>query len=220
MKELLSKRRTLKGDKIVFLTKECSAIIQSNLPRKMLDLESFQISCNIGRTAFEKALCDLGASINLMPLSMIKKLQIKEEQPTRIALQMADKSLKHAHGIVENILVKVGMFFLPVDFVILDMGEDENAFIILERSFLATGRAMIDVEEGEVMLMMHEEHLIFRVFKLIHHSGEEVNCMKTEFQKPPNDVKQSLQLKPSLEQVQLEGNSAHSGGCSVQVSRR
>ena len=102
------------------LTKECSAIIQNNLPRKMPDPGSFQIPCTIGSTTFEKALCDLGASINLMPLSVMKKLQIQEAQPTRIALQMADKSMKRAYGLVENILVKVGKFFLPADFVILD----------------------------------------------------------------------------------------------------
>ncbi|KAL4287888.1 hypothetical protein AHAS_Ahas19G0231200 [Arachis hypogaea] len=86
MKEWLSKKRILKGDEIVVLTKEYSAIIQSNLPRKMPDPGSFQISCTIGSTTFEKVLCNLGASINLMPLSVMKKLQIKKEQPTRIAL--------------------------------------------------------------------------------------------------------------------------------------
>ncbi|QHO12631.1 Retrotransposon gag protein [Arachis hypogaea] len=81
MKELLLKKMPLKGDETVVLTKKCSAIIQNNLPRKMLDPRSFQISCTIGSTTFEKALCDMGASINLMPLSVIKKLQIQEEQP-------------------------------------------------------------------------------------------------------------------------------------------
>ncbi|KAL4371530.1 hypothetical protein AHAS_Ahas06G0175000 [Arachis hypogaea] len=76
MKELLPKKKCLKGDETVVLTKECSAVIQNNLPRKMLDPGSFQISCTIGSTTFEKALCDLGASINLMPLYVMKKLQI------------------------------------------------------------------------------------------------------------------------------------------------
>ncbi|XP_057720028.1 uncharacterized protein LOC130934480 [Arachis stenosperma] len=140
MKELLSKKRTLKGDEIMVLTKECSAIIQSNLSRKMPDTGSFQIPCTIRSITFEKALYDLGASINLMSLFVMEKLQIKKEQQTRIALQMADKSLKYAHGIVENLLVKVGKFFLPSDFIILDMGEDDNTSIILGRPFLANGR--------------------------------------------------------------------------------
>ncbi|KAL4294074.1 hypothetical protein AHAS_Ahas18G0191700 [Arachis hypogaea] len=77
MKDILSKKRALWGDETMVLTKKCSAIIQSNLPKKMSNLGSFQISCTIGSTTFEKALCDLGASINLMPLSVMKKLQIK-----------------------------------------------------------------------------------------------------------------------------------------------
>ncbi|KAL4356210.1 hypothetical protein AHAS_Ahas09G0063900 [Arachis hypogaea] len=183
MKELLSKKKRLKGDETVVLTKECSAVIQNNLPRKIPDPGCFQIPCTIGSTTFEKALCDMGASINLMPLSVMKKLQIQEVQPTKIALQMADKSMKPAYGLVENILVKVGKFFLPADFVILDTGEDENASIILGRPFLATGRALIDVEVGE-----------------------EERCMQAELinptlQKPPDDTQQNLQLNPPLETI-------------------
>ncbi|KAL4364985.1 hypothetical protein AHAS_Ahas07G0060800 [Arachis hypogaea] len=94
MKSFFSKKKTLKGDKTVILTKECSAMIQKNLPSKMPDFENFQILCTIENISFDKALCDLGASINLMSLSVMKKLQIQEAQPTRITLQMADKSLK------------------------------------------------------------------------------------------------------------------------------
>ncbi|KAL4350580.1 hypothetical protein AHAS_Ahas10G0156200 [Arachis hypogaea] len=169
MKELLSKKKHLKGDETVVLTKECSAVIQNNLPRKMSDPGSFQIPYTIGSTTFEKALCDLGESINLMPLSVMNKLQIQEAQPTKIALQMADKSM--------NILVKVGKFFLPADFMILDMGEDENASIILGRPFLATGRVLINVEVGELVLRVYDEQLVFHVFKDVHLAGEEERCM-------------------------------------------
>ncbi|KAL4350366.1 hypothetical protein AHAS_Ahas10G0134800 [Arachis hypogaea] len=138
-----------------------------------------------------------------MPLSVMKKLQIQEAQPTKIALQMADKSMKPTYGLVENILVKVGKFFLRADFVILDTGEDENASIILGRPFLATGRALIDVEVGELVLRVYNEQLIFHVFKDIHLTGEEERCMQAELidpnlQKPPDDTQQNLQLKPSL----------------------
>ncbi|KAL4357601.1 hypothetical protein AHAS_Ahas09G0203000 [Arachis hypogaea] len=169
----------------------------------MPDPGSFQISCTIGSTTFEKALCDLGASINLMPLSVMKKLQIQEAKLTKIALQMTDKSMKPAFGLVENILVKVGKFFLLANFVILDTGEDENASIILGRPFLATGRALIDVEVGELVLRVHDEQLVFYVFKDVHSAGEEERCMQTELidptlQKPPDDTQQNLQLKPPL----------------------
>ncbi|KAL4321982.1 hypothetical protein AHAS_Ahas14G0164900 [Arachis hypogaea] len=138
-----------------------------------------------------------------MPLSVMKKLQIQEAQPTRIALQMAEKSLKPAYGLVENILVKVSKFFLPADFVILDTGEDENASIILGRPFLATGGALIDVEEGELVLRVHNEQLVFHVFKDMHSAGEEERCMQTELidpnlHEPPDDGQKNLQLKPPL----------------------
>lgn len=92
-----------------------------------------------------KALCDLGASINLMPLSVYKRLQLGEAKHTTVTLQLADRSLAHPLGIVEDVLVKVGKFILPADFIILDMEEDERIAIILGRPFLATGRALIDV---------------------------------------------------------------------------
>ncbi|QHO08328.1 Retrotransposon gag protein [Arachis hypogaea] len=114
-------------------------------------------------------------------------------QPTGIALQMADKSMKPAYGLVENILVKVGKFFLQADFVILDTMEDENASIILGRTFLVTGRALIDVEVGEIVLRVHNEQLVFHVFKDIHSAGKEERCMQTELidpnlQEPPDDA--------------------------------
>ncbi|XP_016164095.1 uncharacterized protein LOC107606555 [Arachis ipaensis] len=121
----------MREDEIVVMTKECGVIFQKDLPKKLKDPGSFKISCTIGTTTFEKALYDLGKSINLMPFSIMKKLQIKEIKPTRIALQMGDRSIKYAQGVAENILVKVGKFFFQADFVILDMEKDENASIIL-----------------------------------------------------------------------------------------
>ncbi|XP_057755928.1 uncharacterized protein LOC130975116 [Arachis stenosperma] len=188
------------------IAKACSAIIQRDLPKKLKDLGSFQISCTIRKTAFEKALCDLGTSINLMPLSMMKKLQIKEVKLTRIALQTVDRSMKYACGVVENILVKVGKFFFPGDFVILNMEKYENASIILGILFLATGRALVDVEKGE----LHDEHLLFHLFKTMHHLNEKENCMKVNSIDPnmkeaPNEV--ALEVpRPCLKGKEEEEN--------------
>ncbi|KAL4349902.1 hypothetical protein AHAS_Ahas10G0088400 [Arachis hypogaea] len=157
MKNILSEKKALKGDETVVLTKECSALIQRKLPKKMLDPRSFLIPYTIGTITFEKVLCDLDSSINLMPLFVMKKLEIQEAQTIRISLQMADKSQRQAYGLVENLLVKVGELFLLTDFLILDMGEDTDDSIILGRPFLATGRSIIDVERGELMLRLHED---------------------------------------------------------------
>ncbi|MDV3200543.1 MAG: retropepsin-like aspartic protease, partial [Pigeon pea little leaf phytoplasma] len=125
----------------------------------MKDPGSFQIPCTIGDLTIGKALCDLGASINLMSYSMMKKLRIEEVKPTRMTIQLADKSIIYLHGVVENLLVKVGKFILPADFVILSMEEDGASSLILGRPFLATGRALIDVEDGELTLRVHDEQV-------------------------------------------------------------
>ncbi|XP_016206448.1 uncharacterized protein LOC107646808 [Arachis ipaensis] len=129
----ISEKKELRGDETVVLTKECSALVQKKLPPKMLGPRSFLIPCTIGTITFEKVLCDLGSSINLMPLFVMRKLGIQEVQPTRISVEMADKSLKRAYSMVENILVKVEDLYLPVNFVILDTGEDKDNSIILGR---------------------------------------------------------------------------------------
>ncbi|XP_057719654.1 uncharacterized protein LOC130934081 [Arachis stenosperma] len=185
MKEVLTKKRSLKEGQIVEMTMKCSAILQRGLPKKKDDPGGFYIPCTIGNITIEKSFYDLGASINLMPLSLIRKLQIHELKPTQIAFQMADKSIQRAPGVVENILVKVDKFFLPADFVILDIEEDDNTPIILGRPFLATDRALIHVEKGKLMLRVHEEHIVFHVFKNLQDSTQEEECMKI-YSKDPN----------------------------------
>ena len=121
------------------------AIFQKKLLPKLKDPGSFTIPCSIGNASFKKALCDLGASINLMPLSLFKKLNLGEARPTIMTLQLANRSLKHLRGIIENVLVKVDKFIFLAYFIVLDMEEDKEFPIIIGRPFLATGRAVIDV---------------------------------------------------------------------------
>ena len=98
MKEILSKKRRLPDFETVNLTEVCSAILQRKLPQKLKDPASFTIPCIIGNSIFEKALCDLGESINLMPLSIFRQLGLGEARPTIVTLQLADRSLKHLRG--------------------------------------------------------------------------------------------------------------------------
>ncbi|KAL4315708.1 hypothetical protein AHAS_Ahas15G0212100 [Arachis hypogaea] len=147
LKELMTNKRRWKNNETVILTEECSAIIQHKLPQKLKDPGSFQIPCIIGEITVEKALCDLRASINLMSVAMMRKMKIEEAKPTKMALQLADRSFKFPHGIVEDLLVKVGDFIFPADFVVLDMQEEAKASIILGRPFLATAGAVIDVQK-------------------------------------------------------------------------
>ncbi|XP_022856881.1 uncharacterized protein LOC111377954, partial [Olea europaea var. sylvestris] len=111
--------------------KEVTSNEKKKLPHKLKDPGSFNIPCNIGDITFDKALCDFGASINLMPLSMFKKQGLGEVKPATLTLQLVDKSITYPKGIIEDVLVKVDKFIFPVDFMVLDMEEDEKVPLIL-----------------------------------------------------------------------------------------
>ena len=137
--------------------------MQCRYPAKMKDPGSFTIPCSIGKYEFKKALCDSGASINLMPLSVVQRLNLGELTPTTITLQMTDRSMAQPEGILEDVLVKVGKFIFPVDFVIMQMEEDTKVPLLLGRPFLATGAALIDVQKGELTLRVGNEAVHFNI---------------------------------------------------------
>ncbi|XP_058003695.1 uncharacterized protein LOC131180099 [Hevea brasiliensis] len=157
LKEILSKKKRLKNYETVALTEECSAILQNKLPSKLKDPGSFSMPCLIGNMNIDKALCDLRASVSLMPLCICEKLNVGELRPITISLQLANRSVKYPVGILENIPIKVGKFFIPVDFIILEMEEDVQIPIILGRPFLATAGAIIDIKNGRLTLKMGDE---------------------------------------------------------------
>nr|XP_009788426.1 PREDICTED: uncharacterized protein LOC104236239 [Nicotiana sylvestris] len=173
LKEILSSKRKLEEVSVVKLTEKGSAILQNKLPQKLGDPESFTIPCTVGGTHFEKALCDSGALINLMPFSIFRKLELGEMKDTGVSLQLDDQSTKRPKGIIENILVRVGKFVFPVDFIVLEMEENTEVPLILGRPFLATGRAIIDVHQGQLILRVDEERVIFDKQKIIKFPGDE-----------------------------------------------
>ena len=180
MKDILSQKRRLADFETVNLTEECSAILQRKLPQKLKDPGSFTIPCTIGNAIFERALCDLGASINLIPLSIFKRLGLGEARPTTVTLQLANRSLKHPRAVIEDVLVKVDKFIFPADFIVLDMEEDKEIPIILGRPFFATSRAVIDVQRGELKLRVQEDEVRFNVFEAVRHPAESDTCFMAE----------------------------------------
>ncbi|XP_019172476.1 PREDICTED: uncharacterized protein LOC109167860 [Ipomoea nil] len=157
IKKIVSNKKKLEEFATVHLNEECSAILQSKLPPKLMDPGSFSIPCTIGNTVIDKCLCDLCASINLMPLTLFKKLEIAEMKLTTISLQLADRSVNYPLGVVEDILVKVGKFYFPADFLILDMGSDTDTSLILGRPFLLTGGVLIDMPLGKLIFRVGKE---------------------------------------------------------------
>ncbi|XP_015944811.1 uncharacterized protein LOC107469940 [Arachis duranensis] len=181
LKELMKRKRNWGEKETIVLTEECSVIIQKKLPQKLKDPGSFQIPCIIGNMNIEKALYDLEASINLMSLAMMKIMRIEEAKPTRMALQLADITFKFSHGVVEDLLLKVGEFIFLADFVVLDMEEEVKTSIILGRPFLATARAIIDVQKGELVLRLHEAKMVFNVIKEMSYPKEAISeCMMVD----------------------------------------
>ena len=180
MKDILSQKRRLADFETVNLTEECSAILQRKLPQKLKDPGSFTIPCTIKNAIFERALCDLGANINLMPLSIFRRLGLGEARPTTVTLQLADMSLKHPRGVIEDVLVKVDKFIFPAYFIVLYMEEDKEIPIILGRPFLSTGRAMINVQRGELKLRVQKDEVKFNVFEAVRHPVESDTCFMTE----------------------------------------
>ncbi|KAK4278475.1 hypothetical protein QN277_016316 [Acacia crassicarpa] len=165
LKEILSKKRRLEEFKMVALTQECSAMLTNRLPPKLKDPGSFTIPCAIGPNYSGKALCDLGTSINLMPMSIFKQLAIGEARPTTVTLQLSDCSLVLPEGKIEDVLVKVDKSIFPVDFIILDFEADHDVPILLGRPFMATGRTLIDVEKGEPTMWVDNDQVTFSILK-------------------------------------------------------
>ncbi|XP_070005236.1 uncharacterized protein [Nicotiana sylvestris] len=140
MKDLVTKKRTMDCETIK-MTHQVSAIVHS-MALNLEDPGDFTIPCTIGSVDFAKALCDLGASINLMPYSVFKTLGICQLRATSMRLQMADRTMKRPLGIIDDVLVQVDMFVLPANFVILDCEVDYEVPIISGRPFLAIGKAL------------------------------------------------------------------------------
>ncbi|GJX40795.1 reverse transcriptase domain-containing protein [Tanacetum coccineum] len=135
LKELISNRHKIEQISAAFLSDESSAMIQNKVPPKLGDPGSFLIPCNFNKTFSCNALADLGASINLMPYSLYAKLSLKTLKPTKMSVKLADRSFQYPVGIAENMLVEVGKFTFPTDFVIFKMEEDSKVPLILGRPF-------------------------------------------------------------------------------------
>ncbi|GMJ01686.1 hypothetical protein HRI_003837800 [Hibiscus trionum] len=126
LKDVMSMSSRLGEFETVKMTEGCMTILHRHPPQKKKDPGSFIISCIIGDKFVDKALCDLGASINLMPKSVFQKLGIGRARSTTVMLQLADRSYVQPEGKIEDILVKVDKFIFPADFLVLDCEADEN----------------------------------------------------------------------------------------------
>ncbi|CAN6567579.1 unnamed protein product [Malus baccata var. baccata] len=179
-KELNSYKRKYGPHEKVVVSENVSAVLQRKLPPKLKDPGSFSINITIGDKKVEKAMLDLGASINLMPYSVYLQLGLGDLKATTISLQLADRSVKYPRGIVEDILVQVDKLILPADFVVLDMEEapihDRKLPILLGRPFMATAKTIIDVQNGLLTMTVLGETVQFKVFESLSHPSSSLDC--------------------------------------------
>ncbi|XP_074315645.1 uncharacterized protein LOC141651850 [Silene latifolia] len=155
----------------------CSAHILNKMPTKLGDPESFSISCIVGGVPISRALCDLGASVSVIPLKVAKKIGIHTLAPTTMTLQLVDRSVKRPLEVLEDVPVKVGKLLIPADFVVLDIPGDSHTPIILGRPFLATGGVLIDVNNGRLTFRIEGNNVEFNLPHLM--KGPKVESLST-----------------------------------------
>ncbi|GJU66952.1 reverse transcriptase domain-containing protein [Tanacetum coccineum] len=171
MENLLTNRDKLFELSKIPLNENCSAMLLKKLPEKLGDPDKFLIPCDFPGMDVCHALADLGASINLMPLSIWKTLSLPELTPTQMTLELADRSITRPKGVTEDVFVKVGKFHFPTDFVVVDFDADPRVPLILGRSFLRTGCALIDVYGEEITLRVNDEAKTFNLNQTTRYSS-------------------------------------------------
>ncbi|GKE15076.1 reverse transcriptase domain-containing protein [Tanacetum coccineum] len=170
LKELISNKHKIEQIFVTFLSDESLTMIQNKVPPKLEDPGSFLIPCNFNKTFSCNALADLGASTNLIPYSLYAKLSLETLKPTKMSVRLADRSFQYPIGIDENMLIIVGKFTFPADFVILKMEEDSKVPLILRRPFLHTADAVIRVKHKQLNLKVGTERMIFNIDSAMKHS--------------------------------------------------
>ncbi|XP_026452306.1 uncharacterized protein LOC113352739, partial [Papaver somniferum] len=215
LKDLCTQKRKINVHKRAFLAEQVSSIILNKTPPKFRDPGCPTISCTIGNHMVNKALLDLGASVNLLPYSVYAQLGLGELKPTPITLQLADRSVKVPRGVIEDVLIKVDKFYFPVDFIVLDtqpvQNPDSHIPVILGRPFLATSNAIINCRNGVLKLSFGNMTVELNVFNVSQHhvnlddeDVHEVNMIESLIQDSLTGIMSKDPLQACLEDVNLE----------------
>jgi len=180
LKEILSNKRKLEEHQTIALIEEFSTTTQNKLPAKLKDPASFCIACLIENVCINRALCDLGSSVSLIPLSMCEMVDLVEITPITIALQLANHFVKYPMGVLKDVPIKVGDLYMPVDFMMLEMEVDTRTPIILWRSSLATARCHIDVKNGRLFFDVGGDPVEFNFLKASKFSSISDKCHRID----------------------------------------
>ncbi|XP_057811545.1 uncharacterized protein LOC131025777 [Salvia miltiorrhiza] len=206
LKELCTRKVKYTDDAKFQVGESVSAVLQRDMPIKCGDPDMFYIPCVIGTMKMEKAMLDLGASINIMPLSMYQDLEIGPLKPTRVVIQLADRSNVYPEGILEDVLVKVEELIFPADFYILDMGKSKarDPVMLLGRPFLKTARTRIDCDTGKLTYQFEgETRCMVKSVDMIEKVVEEV-LPRTAFKEPYDTIIQNGITEEDLQEEHLQ----------------
>nr|GEW13390.1 reverse transcriptase domain-containing protein [Tanacetum cinerariifolium] len=171
IKSLLTNKDKLFELAKVPLNENFSAMLHKKLSEKLGDLDKFLIPCDFSGIDVCHALADLGAGINLMPLSIWKKLSLPKLTPTWMTLELADQSITCPKGVAEDVFVKVGKFHFPTVFVVVDFEANPRVPLIIRRSFLRTVRALIDVYGEEITIRVNDKSVTFNLNQTMRYSS-------------------------------------------------
>ena len=173
---------------------------------KMQDPGSFTIPCTIGNSKMGKALRDSGARINLMPLSVVKRLCLGELTPIAMTPQMVHKKLAQLKGILEDVLIKVGKFIFLVDFVVIAIEEDKQVPLLLGRPFLTTRATLIGVKKGKLILMDGDETIHFNLNQSLKQPEFDiVDCKIVETKVPISfELKNDCRIQSSMNENEMK----------------
>ncbi|CAM8931092.1 unnamed protein product [Rhodiola kirilowii] len=174
LKDIVSSRRVIEESSMVALNHECSALFSKQTPLKVKDPGRFTIPCSIGAMNFKDPLADLGASVSVMPLATYYKLGLEGMKATKMTLQLANGTKRLPKGVIENVPIKVDKFYIPCDFVVMDMGNNGNTSLILGRPFLATAGFKVDLGKGKLTLKIGGEKI-----KIERPTSEQVGIPKS-----------------------------------------
>ncbi|XP_078171999.1 uncharacterized protein LOC144566016 [Carex rostrata] len=213
LRELLSSKRKLEKVETVALNAECSALIlnkQIKLPPKLKDPGSFTIPCKIRDTNFNRCLLDLGASVCLMPKSMYDRLGLGELKQTRMSLQLADRSVQYPSRIAEAVVVQIGKFYIPVDFVVVEIEEDLHIPRLFGRDFLSTAGTIIDVTRRRISFSIGDKKVEFNIFESMQFPSNDnniicrINVLDTKIAAQIDKVTNGGQPDENLDEIRAE----------------
>ncbi|XP_056698137.1 uncharacterized protein [Spinacia oleracea] len=180
MRDILCGKRTCGPKETVHLTENYSALILSTFPPKLKDPGSFSIPCSIQKLKFDNALCDLGASVSILPYKICEKLNLGDLTPTPMSWQLADRSIMFPLGRVDDVPLVIGKLTFLVDFIVLDIYEDAHTPIILGRPFLATAGALIDVQGDLITFKAGDAKASFKLPNNDGYYSKKKSCMKID----------------------------------------